>query len=51
MCKVLDTEMEAMKLFIKEQFLFYLKSRPRKINSNTDATDKSITENHRFCSV
>ena len=34
----LATEMEAMKLFIKEQFCLL------KINSNTDATDDSITE-------
>ena len=39
----LDTEMEAMKLFIKEQFCL-LKKSTSEINSNTDATDKSITE-------
>ena len=39
----LATEMEAMKLFIKEQFYLFKKS-ISEINSNTDATDNSITE-------
>ena len=39
----LATEMEAMKLFIKEQFCL-LKKSISEINSNTDATDNSITE-------
>ena len=39
----LATEMEAMKLFIKEQF-YLLKTLISEINSNTDATDNSITE-------
>ena len=39
----LATEMESMKLFIKEQFCL-LKKSISKINSNTDATDNSITE-------
>ena len=39
----LTTEMEAMKLFIKEQFCL-LKNSISEINSNTDATDNSITE-------
>ena len=39
----LATEMEAMKLFIKEQFCL-LKKSISEINSNTDVTDNSITE-------
>ena len=39
----LATEMEAMKLFIKERFCL-LKKSISEINSNTDATDNSITE-------
>ena len=39
----LATEMEAMKLFIKEQF-YLLKKSISEINSNTDATVNSITE-------
>ena len=39
----LATEMEAMKLFIKEQF-YLLKKSISEINSNTDTTDNSITE-------
>ena len=39
----LTTEMEAMKLFMKEQFCL-LKNSISEINSNTDATDNSITE-------
>ena len=39
----LTTEMEAMELFIKEQFCL-LKNSISEINSNTDATDNSITE-------
>ena len=39
----LATEMEAMKFFIKEQFCL-LKKSIAEINSNTDATDDSITE-------
>ena len=39
----LATEMEAMKLFIKEQFCL-LKKSISEINSNTDATDNSSTE-------
>ena len=39
----LATEMEAMKLFINEQFCL-LKKSISEINSNTDATDNSITE-------
>ena len=39
----LATEMEAMKLFIKEQF-YLLKKMISDNNSNTDATDNSITE-------
>ena len=39
----LATEMEAMKLFIKEQFCL-LKKSISEINSNTDATDNSIIE-------
>ena len=39
----LATEMEAMKLFIKEQFCL-LKKSISEINSNTDTTDNSITE-------
>ena len=37
------TKMEAMKLFIKEQF-YLLKKSISEINSNTDRTDNSITE-------
>ena len=43
----LDTEMEAMKLFIKDQFCL-LKKSTSEINSNTDATDNSITETTDF---
>ena len=39
----LATEMEAMELFIKEQFYLPKKS-ISEIDSNTDATDNSITE-------
>ena len=39
----LATEMEEMKLFIKEQF-YLLKKSISEINSNTDTTDNSITE-------
>ena len=39
----LSTEMEVMKLFIKGQ-LCLLKNSISEINSNTDATDNSITE-------
>ena len=39
----LAAEMGAMKLFIKEQFCL-LKKSTSQINSNTDATDNSITE-------
>ena len=39
----LATEMEAMKLFIKEQF-YLLKKSISEINSNTDTTDNSITQ-------
>ena len=37
------TEMEVMKIFIKEQF-YSLKKSISEINNNTDATDNSITE-------
>ena len=43
--KSLATEMEAMKLFITEQF-YLLKKSILEINSNTDATDK-----RQICSV
>ena len=39
----LTTEVEAMKLFIKEQFCS-LKKSISEINSNTEATDNSIDE-------
>ena len=39
----LATEMEALKLFINEQF-YLLKKSISEISSNTDATDNSITE-------
>ena len=39
----LAMKMEAMKLFIKEQF-YLLKKSIAEINSNTDTTDNSITE-------
>ena len=37
------TEMEVMKIFIKEQF-YSLKKSISEINNNTDATDNSTTE-------
>ena len=40
----LATEMEAMKLFIKEKFCL-LKNSISEINSNTDATDNRLAEN------
>ena len=39
----LATEIEAMKLFIKEQF-YLTKKLISEINSNTDVTDNSITK-------
>ena len=45
----LATEMEAMKLFLKEEFCF-LKISTSKINRNTDATKKVLLKAH-ICSV
>ena len=45
----LATEMEVMKLFLKEEF-YFLKISVSKINRNTDATKKVLLKAH-ICSV
>ena len=45
----LATEMEAMELFLKEEF-YFLKISISKINRNTDATKKVLLKAH-ICSV